>query len=340
MIYFQDHSTLSVERNYLVSLAISNREAFLTETGKAFSASSGNVIHAINTDSLNRQRRYGRYTVILISLFFLSTLGALFVFIRYSRLVSRSLSRAITSIRNEHYEYSIPYLPRDEFGDLMVFMKEMSMTLGESLYKSRNSEPFLQEIIDSIAEPIMPIDLDYQVRLLNRTAREKAGTDPGSNGNLRCYEVSHGTDEPCGGVDHLCPLEQCGGTVEFNVPAITIESDGDMLWHLFSNLMNNAIKFRKQGEPVHISVSAEAADGRVTVRFKDDGVGLSQADREMVFERFYQSTASSEGSGVGLTICKMIAEDLGGTVEIESEGKDLGALAVATLPSAGPTLTA
>ena len=114
---------------------------------------------------------------------------------------------------------------------------------------------------------------------------------------------------------------------------MTIRSDGEMLWHLFSNLFSNAIKFRKEEGPLRISVSAEVAGGNVTVHVADEGKGFSQEEKDQAFERFYQSTASSEGSGVGLAICKMIVDGLGGSITLHSDGKDRGAVVSVTLPT-------
>jgi signal transduction histidine kinase len=70
----------------------------------------------------------------------------------------------------------------------------------------------------------------------------------------------------------------------------------------------------------------------VTVRVADEGRGFAAEDREQAFERFHQSTASSEGSGVGLTICRIIAEGLGGRISVSSEGEGKGAVISVVLP--------
>jgi signal transduction histidine kinase len=112
-----------------------------------------------------------------------------------------------------------------------------------------------------------------------------------------------------------------------------------MLWHVFSNLVNNAIKFRRRDGQPHIAVHAAVEGDRVVVRVEDDGIGLSAEELAKVFTRFYQVTASAEGSGVGLNICKRIAEDLGGRIRMESPGKGKGSTVVVELPL-GPTAPA
>jgi signal transduction histidine kinase len=120
--------------------------------------------------------------------------------------------------------------------------------------------------------------------------------------------------------------------VKVDVPAITINSDPEMLWHVFSNIINNAIKFRRDGFPGRISISAERAGDETLIRFADNGIGLEPADREKVFSRFYQASASHEGSGVGLTICKKIVEGLGGRIRLDSGGRNQGVTVTVALP--------
>jgi signal transduction histidine kinase len=112
-----------------------------------------------------------------------------------------------------------------------------------------------------------------------------------------------------------------------------ISSDAEMLWHLFSNIVNNAIKFRRKGVPGRILVSVQQLDGEVKVSVRDDGIGMDKEDMDRAFSRFYQASASYEGSGVGLTICRMIAQGLGGRILLESEGSGKGLTATVALPS-------
>jgi PAS domain S-box-containing protein len=123
-------------------------------------------------------------------------------------------------------------------------------------------------------------------------------------------------------------LKSFGVDFEMDVPAIRLWVDGEMLWHVLSNLINNAIKFRQKDVGAHISVHAASENGTVRISIRDNGVGLSAEEEERVFKRFYQASSSIEGTGVGLTICKMIVEGLGGTIRLESDGRDKGTTAI------------
>jgi signal transduction histidine kinase len=132
--------------------------------------------------------------------------------------------------------------------------------------------------------------------------------------------------------DYQYAFDSYGIAFSLEAPDLTLVGDEEMLWHVFSNLVNNAIKFRRREGQPHISVRASAGDRWATVRVEDDGIGLAHQELEKVFTRFYQGTASTEGSGVGLSICKRITEDLGGRIRVESPGPGKGSTFVVELP--------
>jgi len=132
--------------------------------------------------------------------------------------------------------------------------------------------------------------------------------------------------------DYQYAFDTYGIAFSLAVPQMTLVGDDEMLWHVFSNLVNNAIKFRRREGQPHISVTAMVKGAWVTVRIEDDGIGVSPEEQPKVFTSFYQSTASSEGSGVGLSICKRITEDLGGRIRMESPGPGKGSTFIVELP--------
>ena len=101
---------------------------------------------------------------------------------------------------------------------------------------------------------------------------------------------------------------------------------------LISNLIDNAIKYSESGE---IVVSALRRPKQIEISVKDQGIGLStpKGSYDKVFDRFFQERPSSDGSGVGLAICKKIVEAHGGKIWVESEGKGKGTTFKFTLSS-------
>jgi PAS domain S-box-containing protein len=138
--------------------------------------------------------------------------------------------------------------------------------------------------------------------------------------------------------DYAYATDAYGMTVDFSGESQEIRSDSEMLRHLFSNILNNAIKFRRGDLTGKVRISMEQGDGEIEVRISDNGVGMEREDIERAFSRFFQVSAACEGSGVGLTICRMIAEGLGGGVRLESEGRGKGVTAAVTLPLSRETM--
>jgi len=64
----------------------------------------------------------------------------------------------------------------------------------------------LSELIDLLPEPVVVIDRDYTVTYINRAGRQLTGLRNASPESVRCYQVFHHGDEPCGGEDHPCPV--------------------------------------------------------------------------------------------------------------------------------------
>lgn len=100
-----------------------------------------------------------------------------------------------------------------------------------------------------------------------------------------------------------------------------LQGDPDRLARVATNLINNAIHYNRPNGSVTASVAAAGADVVLTVA--DTGVGIAEADRHHIFERFYRvdkaRSRESGGNGLGLAICKSIVEAHGGTIAVASE---------------------
>lgn len=125
-----------------------------------------------------------------------------------------------------------------------------------------------------------------------------------------------------------------------------IQSDPTRLSQILVNLLNNGIKFTEQGEcTVSVQMEANAAQGdtqRLRFAVRDTGIGIAPEKMERLFKPFSQVDASTTrkygGTGLGLVICRMLCELMGGQIWIESEvGKGTTfffTLEVKILPSA------
>jgi signal transduction histidine kinase len=98
------------------------------------------------------------------------------------------------------------------------------------------------------------------------------------------------------------------------------------------NLVGNAIKFSPASATVEVIVSANPARGRATVLVSDEGIGVSDNEREKIFEPFYRTRSEGGGTGLGLAIARDIARQHGGDVGLMSSS--VGARFALELPLA------
>ena len=108
--------------------------------------------------------------------------------------------------------------------------------------------------------------------------------------------------------------------IDFDVELDKISYSGyeSLLLHVWSNLIDNAIKFDPQGGMIALRLRQE--DGFAVFTIDDNGPGVAPEDQERVFHKFYQSDSSRvmDGNGLGLPLVKKIVEFSGGTVTLEN----------------------
>ena len=96
-------------------------------------------------------------------------------------------------------------------------------------------------------------------------------------------------------------------------------TDPDLSMQVWTNLLDNAVKYSSNSVHLMIDIQEENDTARVTIA--DNGIGMSEEDQRHIFEQFYQVEHShvQEGNGLGLTIVKTIVDQLGGSISVESE---------------------
>lgn len=103
--------------------------------------------------------------------------------------------------------------------------------------------------------------------------------------------------------------------------------------NVMDNLIENAIKY--SGDGVHIDVNVKEKSGKFEISVTDDGIGISDKNKKLIFEKFYRvdnnSTMRSSGFGLGLTYVKAIVEAHGGTIHVY-DAKVKGSNFVLNLP--------
>lgn len=90
---------------------------------------------------------------------------------------------------------------------------------------------------------------------------------------------------------------------------------------ILHHLLDNAFKFTKQGS-ITLKTYTDKLDGMVCFSVTDTGCGIKEGDEEKIFEHFYKSDAYIEGVGLGLSLARRVARQLGGDVVLDTEYKD------------------
>ncbi|MGE0425760.1 MAG: ATP-binding protein [Reyranellaceae bacterium] len=109
--------------------------------------------------------------------------------------------------------------------------------------------------------------------------------------------------------------------VRLQAAPLVAACDGDLIRRVIENLVSNGVKHTPPDKPLWISVAC--ADGACKVEVRDEGRGIPEAARVMIFEKF--GTLAPDGqrqyhsAGLGLTFCKMVVEAHGGRIGVDSE---------------------
>jgi light-regulated signal transduction histidine kinase (bacteriophytochrome) len=115
------------------------------------------------------------------------------------------------------------------------------------------------------------------------------------------------------------PIEDSGGIVTHD-PLPTVTADSDQLAQLFQNLVENAIKYHGVDAPrVHVSAK-RYSDSEWVFSVRDNGIGIDSQYLEKIFVMYQRLHRQKEipGTGMGLTVCKKIAERHRGRIWVES----------------------
>jgi len=183
-----------------------------------------------------------------------------------------------------------------------------------TLERSRSIEDH-QKVLASILE-----EFDRLVRLINHLlslTRADSGREILTKKPVRLEELLAKM------VDFYTPLaeEKGVGIAAASAAGASIRGDEERLQELFSNLIENAIKYTARGGQVNIAVRPCAGGWEVEVR--DTGIGIPKEEQGRIFERFYRVDKSRSrqagGDGLGLSIAETIAKAHGARIRVESE---------------------
>ncbi|WHH57780.1 ATP-binding protein [Petroclostridium sp. X23] len=122
---------------------------------------------------------------------------------------------------------------------------------------------------------------------------------------------------------------------ESNVESKIIAMDEEKFERIILNLLSNAMKFTESGGRITVLLEENKKSNFVQIKVTDTGIGIPKEKREIIFEKFGQVDSNlsrqAEGTGIGLSLVKLLVGALGGTIEVESELGE-GSTFIITLP--------
>jgi signal transduction histidine kinase len=113
--------------------------------------------------------------------------------------------------------------------------------------------------------------------------------------------------------------------------------DEKLLWHIITNLLNNAIKYSPNGGIINFDLIDKNTE--IYIQIKDQGIGISQENKQRLFEAFYRAdnVANIPGTGLGLAIVQKCVEAHDGKILVESQ-EGVGSCFTIILPIKEDTL--
>jgi signal transduction histidine kinase len=124
--------------------------------------------------------------------------------------------------------------------------------------------------------------------------------------------------------------------VEVDLPRVSIDADATQFQRLMRNILANAVKYRKPGRPARIAIRAFRDETQICLAIADEGIGFEAQYAQKIFEPLKQlhSKVDYPGSGVGLAMCKAIADRHGWRISVEAK-PGVGATFFIVLPLRG-----
>jgi signal transduction histidine kinase len=290
--------------------------------------------------------------------FLIGALVAAALGVYLSRRITRpvlALSRAADEVAAGHYEIDVPPTTGgDEIAHLAERFSEMAHRLRETEELERN---FLVTVSHELRTPLTAIgghvaalregvveDPDLRAESLEviaaeTTRLERLVGDILDLAKLDAHRFTVLREEV--DMERLVEQAYAGFTEEARRRAIdfrrdiqsrpVIESDGDRVLQIISNLLANAFRWTPDGGRIELELTS--ANGSVNVAVDDTGPGISPQERERVFRPFWSSDRAG-GTGLGLAIARELAVALGGRIELQTE-QGRGSRFLLVLPNGG-----
>ncbi len=271
-------------------------------------------------------------------------------------LIARKITRPVEILKDaiQHmaihdFDVKIPQRPDDEIGELGLAFEQLSQRLKESdRFKTAMLSQFTHEMkspLGSIKQATQLLEnslkdhLDpTQIRFLNiikgnyntlqRLITNILHTTAYDIGQIQLkYKKVNLVKLVTGELIYLSPMikeKDIKVNINFSAKKIECELDQEKFKEVVQNLITNAVKFSQQGTVIDVSLKGKFP--LITLKIKDQGIGIPEKEIPYIFEKMYRASNSEKisvkGTGLGLYITSQIVRAHGGRIKVKSqEGK-------------------
>jgi heavy metal sensor kinase len=330
------------------ALRISHVPILDREEGKAFRPQTLTIVYASPTIRIRQQVKVAAAFIGLVSLLLLSATAWLaWLGIRHGLFPLQALAQQAAEVSAQSWKLRPPK-EAEEIEELRPLIEAMTQMLGRLERSFAQQREFLGNAAHELKTPVAVLkstlqsllqrprsseeyhaglqasmqDLERLELLLQwmlRLARAEQRAQDSGRRELEVIDINATCEEA---------VERMRGLAQSRNTAIHLATDGPVSFRadpedlqlVWTNLLENAVRYSPEGASIEIAVTLEDQAARVT--FEDHGSGISADDLPHIFERFYRGdpsrTRATGGSGLGLAIAKALVEAYGGSIAAES----------------------
>jgi len=322
------------------------------EEGAAFHPQTLTIVYASPLIRIQHQVKVAGGSIALASLLLLgATTGLASWRIRRSLLPLQSLARQAALVSTQSWKLQPPR-EAEQIEELRPLTDSMTQMLARLEYSFKQQREFVGNAAHELKTPVAVLkstlqslvqrprsseeycagvqaslqDLDRLEQLLQwmlRLARAEQWAQNAEGRNLDIIDLNSTCEEAVERIRALAESRNTTIHLATNGP-VPIRADPEDLQLVWTNLLENAVRYSPEGTSVEIAVARH--EDHAQVSFQDHGVGIAAADLPKIFERFYRGDHSraraTGGFGLGLAIAKALVEAYGGSIAaVSSPGK-------------------
>ncbi|HUV30766.1 MAG TPA: HAMP domain-containing sensor histidine kinase [Acidobacteriota bacterium] len=271
---------------------------------------SGQFVDSLHQEEISRQVMVGLEGVVFLLLIFAG------IWLIYRSLVKTEELK----FHQQNFLLAVTHELKTPLSSIKVYL--------DTLTSQKIPDAKKQAVIPKMKEDVSRLEKHVE-KILEAGRFERAGYTL----NLEYFDLTRLVQE------RIAALERITTRVPIAVKPnlekdVTFHGDEMALGRAIDAILENSLKYHVAGG-IEIDVSLSVRDSRIVLEIADRGIGLERKELETIFERFYrvgdELTRGSEGTGLGLYLCREIVRALGGDVTARSDGPGKGARFTITL---------